>query len=126
MADTARRLNLSPLMDSIRQHPGYRRVGMILCHNGIVRANARDGRPVRGLRVAVDHARLAHLLQAQRQRPGIIDIQVEIAENIDLDVGDDVMLLVVAGDVRENVISVLTEILEDIKRNVTTKTQFFE
>jgi molybdopterin synthase catalytic subunit len=126
MADTAKRLDLNRLMDSIRQHPGYRRVGMILCHIGIVRATARNGRPVKGLRVVVDHDRLAHVVHAQRQRPGIIDIQVAIAENLDLAVGDDVMLLVVAGDVRENVISVLTDTLEAIKRTVTAKTEFFE
>ena len=40
-------------------------------------------------------------------------------------VGDDVMLLVVAGDVRENVIAVLTDTLEDIKGTVTAKTEFF-
>jgi molybdopterin synthase catalytic subunit len=125
MADTAKRLNLNRLMDSIRQHPDYRQAGMILCHNGIVRATARDGRPVKGLRVVVDHGRLEHVVQAQRQRPGIIDIQVEIAENIDLAVGDDVMLLVVTGDVRENVISVLADTLDDIKRTVTAKTEFF-
>ena len=126
MGNTAKRLNLDRLMDSIRQHPDYHKAGMILCHNGIVRATSRDGRPVKGLRVLVDHDRLAHVVQAQRQRPGIIDIQVEIAEDLDLAVGDDVMLLVVAGDIRENVISALTDTLEDVKRTVTAKTEFFE
>jgi molybdopterin synthase catalytic subunit len=125
MGNTVKRLNLNRLMDSIRRHPDYHQAGMILCHNGIVRATSRDGRPVKGLRVVVDHGRLAHVVQAQRQRPGIIDIQAEIAENLDLAVGDDVMLLVVAGDIRENVISVLTDTLEDIKRTVTVKTEFF-
>ena len=125
MGNTAKRLNLGRLMDSIRQHPNFHQAGMILCHNGIVRATSRDGRPVKGLRVAVDHGRLAHLLQAQRQRPGIVDIQVEIVENLDLAVGDDVMLLVVAGDVRENVIAVLADTLEDIKQSATAKTEFW-
>jgi hypothetical protein len=35
------------------------------------------------------------------------------------------MLLVVAGDFRENVIAVLTETLETIKTSVTKKTEFF-
>ena len=40
-------------------------------------------------------------------------------------VGDDVMVLVVAGDVRENVIAVLEETLNEIKTTVTSKTEFF-
>ena len=35
------------------------------------------------------------------------------------------MLLLVAGDIRENVIAVLTETLNLIKSTVTTKTEFY-
>ncbi|MFU8768984.1 MAG: molybdenum cofactor biosynthesis protein MoaE, partial [Desulfotignum sp.] len=59
-------------------------------------------------------------------RPGIVDIQVHIQENIPLKVGDDVMFLVVAGNIRENVIATLTDTLNQIKSQVTRKTQFFE
>ncbi len=47
------------------------------------------------------------------------------AEDRDLKVGDDVMLLLVAGDIRENVIAVLTDTLNQIKTTVTNKTEFF-
>jgi molybdopterin synthase catalytic subunit len=36
------------------------------------------------------------------------------------------MFLVVAGDIRENVIQVLTDTLSAIKTTVTHKTEFFE
>jgi molybdopterin synthase catalytic subunit len=39
-------------------------------------------------------------------------------------VGDDIMLLVVAGDIRENVIAVLNDTLNAIKTSVTNKTEF--
>ena len=35
------------------------------------------------------------------------------------------MLLVVAGDIRENVIAVLTDTLNQIKTTVTEKTEYF-
>jgi molybdopterin synthase catalytic subunit len=98
---------------------------MILCHNGVVRGTSRDGRRVTGLRVAVDRERLTQVLAEQRSRPGIADVQVEIAADTDLSVGEDVMMLVVAGDIRENVIAVLTDTLNAIKKTVTTKTEFF-
>ena len=118
-------MELSRMVAAVKRHPDYNRVGMLLCHNGVVRATSRDGRPVNGLRVSVDRKRLVEVLGVYRQRPGIVDIQVEIAGDRDLGVGDDVMLLVVAGDIRENVIRTLEAVLNDIKATVTRKTEFF-
>ncbi|MBC2711200.1 MAG: molybdenum cofactor biosynthesis protein MoaE [Desulfosarcina sp.] len=118
-------MNADTLISKIRTHPSYDRVGMILCHNGVVRGTSRDGRKVTGLRVAVDRDKLAQVLAEQRSRPGIVDIQVEIAADTDLSIGDDVMMLVVAGDFRENVIGALTDTLNAIKTTVTAKTEYF-
>ena len=112
-------------MQEIKKNPDFDRVGMVLCHNGVVRATSRDGRKVKGLRVAADHERLRQILAEQKQKPGILDIRVEIAEDRDLSVGDDVMLLLVAGDIRENVIAVLSETLNLIKSTVTEKTEYY-
>ena len=118
-------MNAIDLMNRVKTHPDFHRAGMVLCHNGVVRATSRDGREVSGLRVKVDDERLEAILIKARQRPGIVDVQVEIAADCDLVVGDDVMLLVVAGDVRENVIATLEETLNAIKTTVTSKTEFF-
>lgn len=118
-------MEMEKWLREIKRHPDFEKAGMILCHNGIVRATSRDGRPVSGLHVAVDHQRLDRILEQARQRPGIVDVRVEIAEDRDLSVGDDVMLLLVAGDVRENVLKALSETLEAIKTTVTQKTEFF-
>ena len=118
-------MDINKMMQDIKSHPDFDRVGMVLCHNGVVRATSRNGRKVSGLKVAVDHQKLTQILAEQKHRPGILDIRVEIAENRDLSVGDDVMLLVVAGDIRENVIAVLTETLNLIKSTVTTKTEYY-
>jgi molybdopterin synthase catalytic subunit len=118
-------MNANRLISKIKTHPDYDQVGMILCHNGVVRGTSRDGRNVTGLRVAVDRERLAKVLAKHRSRQGIVDIQVEIDADRDLSIGDDVMMLVVAGDVRENVIDTLTDALNAIKTTVTAKTEFF-
>jgi molybdopterin synthase catalytic subunit len=118
-------MDIGKMMQAIKSHPDFDKVGMVLSHNGVVRATSRDGRKVSGLRVAVDHEKLEQITAKQKQKPGILDIRVEIAENRDLAVGDDVMLLAVAGDIRENVIGVLTETLNLIKSTVTTKTEYF-
>jgi len=118
-------MDLNPLMATIKRHPDFVKAGMILCHNGVVRETSRDGRQVSGLRIQVDHDKLKDLIEKNKKRPGIIEILVEIAEGRNLKVGDDVMLLVVAGDVRENVIAVLSETLDAIKTTVTHKIEFF-
>jgi len=119
-------MGLIDLIEKVKGHPDYPKVGMILCHNGVVRHTARDGRKVSGMSITVDHKKLKKILEENKQKTGIVDIQVDIVENQDLAVGDDVMFLVVAGDIRENVISCLRDTLNAIKTGVTTKTQFYQ
>jgi molybdopterin synthase catalytic subunit len=118
-------VSIADLLDDIKRHPDFEKVGMILCHNGVVRATTRDGRKVKGLKVAVDHDKLEKIIIEQSQKPGIVVIAANIVENKDLAVGDDIMHLTVAGDIRENVISVLKETLDLIKTQVTEKTEYF-
>lgn len=119
-------MNLLSMIDTIKKHPDYHRAGMILCHNGIVRGTSRNGRKVSGLKISVDYNRLHHVIETYKQKPGIIEILVEIADNRSLTVGDDIMLLVVAGDIRENVVAVLNDTLNAIKSSVTSKTELFK
>lgn len=118
-------MDIGSLLEKVKQHPDYTKAGMVLCHNGIVRETSRNGKKVTGLRIAVDHDKLRDLITQNKNRPGIIEILVEIAEGKDLKVGDDVMLLLVAGDIRENVIATLSDTLNAIKTTVTHKTEVF-
>lgn len=118
-------MKLKRLIDKIKKHPDYNRVGMILCHNGVVRGTSRDGRKVSGLKIAVDHTKLKKIIEEYKKRPGIAEILVEIEEDKELSVGDDVMFLVVAGDIRDNVIMTLNDTLNAIKTTVTKKTEFY-
>jgi molybdopterin synthase catalytic subunit len=118
-------MNLAVLIERIKKHPNYDNVGMILCHNGVVRGTSRNGRKVSGLKIAVDHSKLKQIVEENKTKPGIIEILVEIAEDKDLLVGEDVMFLVVAGDIRDNVIKSLNDTLNAIKTSVTRKTEYF-
>ncbi|MCP4671866.1 MAG: molybdenum cofactor biosynthesis protein MoaE [Desulfobacula sp.] len=119
-------MNVDTMMKQIKQHPDYHKAGMILCHNGVVRATSREGDEVTGLKVSVDHKRLDKIIKEQKKRPGIIEILIHINENKELVVGDDVMFLVVAGNIRENVLESLTDTLNLIKGEATTKKQYFK
>ena len=118
-------MSLTQLIERIKQHPDYPKVGMILCHNGVVRATSRDGRQVSGLRIVVDTEKLRQVVETHKSRAGIVEILVHINGDMDLKVGEDVMYIVVAGDIRENVISTLQDTLNTIKSTVAQKTQYF-
>ena len=118
-------MNIQTMLEQIKKHPDYHKAGMILCHNGVVRATSREGDEVTGLEINVDHDRLSRIISEQKKRPGIVEILIHINEGKPLQVGDDVMFLVVAGNIRENVIAVLTDTLNLVKSQVTSKKQFF-
>jgi len=115
-------MSLDALIAQVKQHPRYPEVGMILCHNGVVRATSRDGQPVTELTVKADRRRLAEIITAIKNRPGIVEVLAVVREGT-LRVGDDVMYVVVAGDIRENVFPALQDAVNTIKRDVTKKTE---
>jgi len=117
-------MTLQEMVDAIKKRPDFGRVGMVVCHNGVVRATSRDGRNVRGLEIEADRERLETILQEMNGREGIIEVAVHLIEGY-RKVGEDVMLVVVAGDIRENVFPVLEETVERIKKEVTRKKELF-
>lgn len=117
--------SLNDLVAEIKCHPDFPKAGMILCHNGVVRETSRDGRKVSGLSVSVDWQKLEEIIVAQKKRHGIVDILVDINEGENLAIGDDVMFIVVAGDIRETVLTVLTDTLNQVKETVTSKTEYY-
>ncbi|OPY18755.1 MAG: MoaE protein [Syntrophus sp. PtaB.Bin075] len=113
-------MELSDMIKKAKSHPEFHKVGMILCHNGVVRGTSRDGKPVSELTVKADRARLDAIVAEMKSRPGILEVLVEVREGL-LHVGDDVMYVVVAGDIRENVFPALMDTVNRIKAEVTTK-----
>jgi len=92
-------------------------LGMMLVHNGVVRATSKDGKPVKGMRLSYDRGMLAAALQEAKKRDGIADIRVWINEG-ELKVGDDIMYVLVAGRFRTDVLPALQELLGKIKGEV--------
>ena len=115
-------MDLAKMIQEIKAHPDYKEAGMILCHNGVVRETSRDGRPVSELFVKVDWKRLEEILSETKKREGIIEALAQVREGR-LSPGDDIMLVVVAGDFRENVFPALKDTVEAIKSEVTKKTE---
>lgn len=111
---------IQEMIDKVKRHRDYAGVGMILCHNGVVRSTSRDGSPVAELTVRADHEQLRQILDEIRKRPGIVEVLAEIREGR-LCPGEDIMCVVVAGDFRENVFAALMDAVNRIKAHVTEK-----
>lgn len=115
-------MDISKAIAELKKEPGFaEHVGMILVHNGVVRGWSRtDGAPVTAVEVRVDPAKIEAIRQDIEARPGIFRVLVEAREGV-LQVGDDVLFLVVAGDIREHVKPALAELLDRIKAEAVTK-----
>ncbi len=117
-------LDIKEFTRSLRANPGMSEAGMVLVHNGFVRANDFSGNTVEKIDVSVDEEKLAAILKATAGMPGVIAVDAWIVEGT-LHVGHDIMLLGVAGNTRGNVIPALSTALDAIKAGVTSKIQYF-
>jgi molybdopterin synthase catalytic subunit len=119
-------VSFARLVADIKARPDIARAGMILCHNGIVRGVDRSGsKRVISLKVAVDRAAIERIKAWGESRPGIVAVAIEALEG-EFHVGDDLLFVIVAGDIRENVFAVMREIIEKIKSGGVQKTEVYE
>lgn len=97
-------------------------VGMYLCHNGVVRSYSRDGRPVAAMDLSVDRVRLDEILETAALMEGVSVVRVWVNEG-HLEVGDDIMYVLVGGDIRDNVFEALGALVRMIKTEVVKEAE---
>ena len=117
-------MDINKTMQELKARPGFaENVGMTLIHNGTVRAWSRKGHEtVHAVDVHPDREKIRAICAEMEQRPGIFAIIAEAAEGHLLP-GDDLLFLVVAGDLRENVKATFAELLDRIKSEAVFKTE---
>jgi molybdopterin synthase catalytic subunit len=119
-------MNLTEAIAELKAQPGFtENVGMILIHNGVVRGWSRkDRNSVQAVDVQPDHDKIKTLCAECEKRPGIWRA-VAHANGGHLVPGDDLLFIIVAGDVRENVKPALADLLDQIKSQAVTKQEVF-
>jgi len=115
-------LDITKTLAELKQEPGFvDHVGMVLVHNGVVRGWSRSNHAsVRSVRVRPDRERMQSICREIARRPGIFRVLAEANEG-ELQPGDDLLFLVVAGDLRENVKSAFADLLDRIKAEAVIK-----
>lgn len=118
-------MNINAMIATLKAHPRADRIGMIATHLGVVRGSSRDGRKVTGIEVAYDPGAVEAVRQAIRKRPGVLDVLIETREGR-LDIGEDLLAVAVAGDIRDHVFPALIDAVERLKKEAGRKREFFE
>ena len=106
--------------------------GMYLTHNGVVRATPKaqvrgietdgvaPGHKVGGMVFGYDAAKVEAAIEATRAMPGIGYVRVWLARG-ELAVGDDIMLVLIGGDIRPHVVDALQSLVGTIKNECVTE-----
>ncbi len=129
-------LKKAPSMDAwiqeAKAHEKAGQCGMYLFHNGVVRETAKakvrdgnaDSRTVMGMMFSYDAEKVEDAIAAAYQLPGIYYVRVWLAEGM-LSVGDDIMLVLVGGDIRPHVVDALQKLVEILKNECVKERELF-
>ena len=124
----------SPSMDAwlaeAKCHESAPKIGMYLTHNGIVRQSAKakvrfgaeDTRPVTGMRFSYEQEKVDAIIAQTYQMEGIYYIRVWLNSG-ELEVGDDIMYVLIGGDIRPHVVDALQYLVGRIKNECVTETE---
>ena len=124
----------SPSMDlwlqEAKAHESAAKIGMYLTHNGTVRQTAKakvrfgaeDTKEVTGMLFSYDPDKVDAVVAATYQMEGIYYIRVWLNEG-KLQVGDDIMYVLIGGDIRPRVLDALNYLVGRIKNECVTETE---
>lgn len=108
--------------------------GMYLTHNGVVRATPKaevrgvetdgvaPGHKVGGMVFDFDAEKVQAAIEATRAMPGIGYVRVWLASG-ELAVGDDIMLVLIGGDIRPHVVDALQALVGTIKNECVSEVE---
>ena len=104
-----------------KAHESAPKIGMYLTHNGNVRQSAKarvrygeDAKDVTGMVFSYDQSKVDAVLSDARKLEGIYYIRLWLNEG-ELKVGDDIMYVLIGGDIRPRVVDALNYIVGRIK-----------
>ena len=111
-----------------KEDPVAAKVGMFLTHNGVVRQTPKakvrqgfdDSSVVKGMEFTYDAAKVEKAIAETYELNGISYVKAWLNEG-QLDVGDDIMYVLIGGDIRPNVVEALQFLVEKIKTECVTE-----
>lgn len=126
----------TPSMDAwlkeAKQHSSAEKIGMYLIHNGTVRQTPRakvrlgvsDAPDVTEMEFSYDEEKLKRVIADGYKLEGIYYIRAWLNQGR-LQVGDDIMYVLIGGDIRTNVVNALQSIVGRIKSECVTEQEIY-
>ena len=113
-----------------KNHESAPMCGMYLTHNGTVRQTAKakvrygaeDTKAVTGMLFSYDGEKVNRIIEDAYRLEGIYYIRVWLNEG-QLNVGDDIMFVLIGGDIRPRVVDALNYLVGRIKNECVTETE---
>ncbi len=115
-----------------KESPEADKIGMYLTHNGVVRKTAKDrvrnrnqnSKDVMGMTFSYDENKLEQVIEETRKLDGIYYVRVWLNEG-ELKVGDDIMYVLIGGDIRPHVTEALDFLVGKIKAECVEEIEKF-
>ncbi len=125
--------SLEQWLREAKADPAASRVGMFLAHNGLVRQTPKakvrrgidDGSLIKQMEFSYDAKKTEQAIKKTREMEGIFYVRAWLNEGL-LEVGDDIMYLLIGGDIRPHVVDALQFLVEKIKTECVTETEILE
>ena len=113
-----------------KAHESAPKIGMYLTHNGTVRQTAKakvrygtkDTREVTGMLFSYDEEKVNAVIADTYKLEGIYYIKVWLNEG-QLSMGDDIMYVLIGGDIRPRVVDALNYLVGRIKNECVVETE---
>ncbi len=125
--------NAEEWLKEARSSPDAGRCGMFLLHNGTVRQSPREQvrnglenlPAVTGMFFSYDENKVQQAKSKALQMPGIFYVRIWLNSGV-LNVGDNIMFVLVGGDIRPHVVDALQSLVEEIKTHCVTEREISE
>jgi molybdopterin synthase catalytic subunit len=115
-------------LKEVKKSPEALQEGMYLVHNGTVRQTPKalvrqgvdDGTKVNRMTFDYNAEKVEKAIAATYKMAGIFHVKVWLNKG-ELEVGDDIMLVLIGGDIRPHVIDALQYLVGEIKNHCVTE-----
>ncbi len=116
-----------------KRHQDAGKIGMYLTHNGIVRRSARakvregvqNTKAVKEMLFSYDERKVQQAIEETYELEGIYYVKTWLNEGA-LKVGDDIMYVLIGGDIRPHVVDALQFLVGRLKNECVEETEIYE
>ena len=116
-----------------KAHESAEKIGMYLTHNGIVRKSAKakvrygeeNTKEVSGMFFSYNQEKVDKAIEEAMKLDGIYYVKAWLNEG-ELQVGDDIMYVLIGGDIRPHVVDALQFLVGKLKNECVEETETYE